>query len=408
MGFSKAPPEQLLAPPRGPGGLADSDGGGALKEKVLVLGSYAPSLLNFRGPLLACMVDRGCEVVAAAPGITAEIRDGLTALGVRPLEVSLSRTGLNPIRDLSTLVGLHRVFRTERPDTSLAYTIKPVVFGSLAASWAGVPNVCSMITGLGYAFLGENMKQRLVGVVAKALYRASLRRNQRVLFQNPDDLELFLQNGLLRDRGQAALVNGSGVDLEHFRMEAPVTTPPTFILVARLYAEKGVREYVGAARAVRARHPEARCLLVGAPDTNPSAISESEIRSWVAEGCVEWLGEVKDVRPHLRSSSVLVLPSYREGTPRSVLEAMAMGRPVVTTDAPGCRGTIEDGVSGFLVPVKSVEALAAAMERFIKSPDLIGRMGTESRRRAEEQFDVRRVNAEVLSYLGIGERDVCG
>ncbi len=372
-----------------------------MKKRVLVLGGYAPSLLNFRGPLLKAMVECKCEVVAAAPGLTEDIRSGLAELGVRALEVSLSRTGLNPFRDLTTLFELYRLLRRERPDVFLAYTIKPVVFGSLAARWVGVPTICSMITGLGYAFLGEGTKQRAVGMIAKVLYRAALRWNQRVVFQNPDDLNLFVRLGLVQKQEQAALVNGSGVDLDLYSMATPVLSPPTFILVARLYAEKGVREYVAAARRLRKMHPGARFLILGSPDTNPSAIGEVEIRSWVAEGSVEWLGEVRDVRPYLKGASVLVLPSYREGTPRSVLEAMAMGRPVVTTDAPGCRGTIEHGVSGFLVSVKDVDALVTAMGRFVQEPHLIVSMGLAARRRAEERFDVGKVNAELLSLLGI-------
>jgi glycosyltransferase involved in cell wall biosynthesis len=372
-----------------------------VKRKIFVLGGYAPSLINFRGPLLCSIVDCGWEVVAAAPSLTVEIRSVLAASGVRAVEVPLHRTGLNPLRDIVTIFTLYRLIWKERPDVFLAYTIKPVILGSLAAGFRGVPTVCSIITGLGYSFLSETKKQRLIGVVAQLLYRTALRWNRLVLFQNSDDLDLFLKMKLLRGPEKAALVNGSGVDLDWFQLSEPVLSPPTFILVARLYAEKGVREYAAAARAIKRRYPMVRFIIVGGPDSNPSAIGEGEVRSWVADGILEWVGVVKDVRPHLKRASVLVLPSYREGMPRSVLEAMAMGKPVVTTYAPGCRSTIEDGISGFLVPVKDAKALEAALERFVLEPVLIESMGLNARRRAEAMFDVNRVNAEVLSYLGI-------
>ncbi|WP_245563406.1 glycosyltransferase family 4 protein [Thermus antranikianii] len=217
---------------------------------------------------------------------------------------------------------------------------------------------------------------------------------------NPDDLNEFVSQGLVR-KEKAVLLGGIGVPLEEWPPAPPHLEPVTFTLIARLLREKGVREFAEAARRIKGNYPEVRFLLIGPLDTNPGAIRESEVRSWVEEGLLEWVPWTEDVRPYLRQTSVYVLPSYREGVPRSTQEAMAMARPVITTDAPGCRETVVPGVNGFLVPPRDAQVLAEAMERFIHEPDLIVRMGQESRRLAEERFDARKVNERFLKELGI-------
>jgi len=233
------------------------------------------------------------------------------------------------------------------------------------------------------------------------LYRRALRQNRSVFFQNPDDLDQFDRLRLLRSRSQAVLVNGSGVDLDHFRPLPPVVNPPVFLLMARLYREKGIREFVAAARLVKERYPQTRFCLVGSIDSNPSAILPVELEAWKAEGVIEHTPWVDDVRPFLAACSVYVLPSYREGTPRTVLEAMAVARPTITTDAPGCRETVVDGENGFLVPVKDAQAVAQAMERFILNPELIGRMGRCARTIAEQKYDVHDVNRIMVKVMGL-------
>ncbi len=369
--------------------------------KVFVLAGFAPSLLNFRRELLVGMVRAGHEVVAGAPDFTPTVEAGLREIGVTCRSVPLRRTGMNPVEDLRLWRALKQLFRSESPDVLLSYTIKPVVFGSLAAQSAGVPRIHSLITGLGYAFLGETWKQRLIGGVARMLYRAALRHNGRVFFQNPDDRALFSQLGLLASESQAVVVHGSGVDLVRFAQVPAPVDPMRFLLVARLYREKGIREFVGAARIVRQRYPQARFHLVGAADSNPSALGEAELTGWEREGIIERTGWVEDVRPHFRTASVYVLPSYREGTPRTVLEAMAMGRAIITTDAPGCRETVEDGYNGFLVPPKQVGPLADAMGRFLADPSLVGSMGNNSRELAERKFDAEAVAAVMLREMGL-------
>lgn len=367
---------------------------------VLVLGGYAESLLNFRGPLLSALVGAGHRVIAAAPEDDARVVAGLSALGITYRQVPLSRTGLNPLRDLRSLRALRRLVREERPDVVLAYTIKPVIYGLIAARLVGVRRRHALITGLGYAFTGDGVRQRLVRWVACRLYRLALAGAETVFFQNPDDLACFRALGLVQAR-QAALVAGSGVDLAQFSPAPPVTGPIRFLLIARLLADKGIREFIAAARLVRARYPQAGFQLVGPRDPNPAAISDVEIADWQREGIVDYRGACADVRPFIAEASVYVLPSYREGTPRTVLEAMAMARPIITTDAPGCRETVREGVNGFLVPVADAQALAQAMIRFIVDPSLITTMGAQSRAMAEERFDVHLVNRVMLERMGL-------
>lgn len=304
------------------------------------------------------------------------------------------------LADLASLRALWRLFRELRPDVFLGYTIKPVIYGTLAAAVAGVPHRFAMITGLGYAFGRQEAKQRLVGGIARALYRLALARAERVFFQNPDDLTLFRDGGLLRSGEQAVIINGSGVDTDFFRT-VPLPSLPVFLFIGRLLVDKGVREYAAAARVLRERHPQVRCLLVGWLDENPATIEAAELERWTADGDVEFLGRLDDVRPVFEQCSVYVLPSYREGTPRTVLEAMAMGRAVITTDAPGCRETVTDGENGFLVPVGDAVALADAMQRLVDEPALAERMGERGRRVAEDKYDVRKVNARILQTIGL-------
>ena len=371
-----------------------------MTRHVLVLASHAPSLVNFRGPLIAEMVRRGWRVTAAAPDFDASTRAGVTALGARPVEVPMARTGMNPLSDLAYRDSLIALFRKEQPDVLLAYTIKPVIWGLLAARAGGVPRAVALITGLGYAFTdgtGGGAKRLLAGVVASALYRLALGRADRVLFQNPDDRDLFLGRGLVRDRGQITVVDGSGVDLSHYT-PAPLPEAPVFLMIGRLLGAKGVREYATAALALKARHPEARFQLVGWRDPGPDTVGEDELERWIAGG-IEHLGRLEDVRPALAAARIYVLPSYREGTPRSVLEAMAMGRPVITTDAPGCRETVVDGENGLLVPPRDAGALERAMESLILDPARTAAMGQASLDRVRARYDVHRVNAQVLAAV---------
>lgn len=371
----------------------------------LLIAGFPDSLLHFRGPLLTALLARGLTVHVAAPDLPtgSYMRQQLEARGMQVHEIPLRRTGMNPLADLATLLHLWRLMRRISPDHVLGYTIKPVIYGSIAARLAGVPQRFALITGLGYAFQGQvadGESRGLLRALVQRLYGLALRSTHKVFFQNPDDQALFHFLKILRPSMASCVVNGSGVDVNEYAM-VPLPDAPRFLLIARLLGDKGVREYVEAARQVRALHPEAMFSLVGWIDENPDAIRQQELDTWVSEGVVEYLGRLKDVREAIAGCSVYVLPSYREGTPRTVLEAMAMGRAIITTDAPGCRETVVDGDNGFLVRVKAVDELAAAMLRFVESPDLAARMGLRARQVAEDKYDVHRVNAVMLSEMGI-------
>lgn len=370
----------------------------------LLIAGYPDSLLNFRGPLLDALLARGLAVHVAAPDLPlgSPLRQQLEARCLQVHDVPLRRSGMNPLADFATLVQLWRLMRRIRPDHVLGYTIKPVIYGSLAARLARVPRRFALITGLGYAFTGQQaggLRGRLRALIQR-LYSLALVSTHKVFFQNPDDEALFRFLDILRLGTPSCVVNGSGVDVAQFAV-SPLPAAPRFLLIARLLGDKGVREYVEAARQVRGRYPEAQFSLVGWIDENPDAIEQAELDAWVTEGVVEYLGHLKDVRPAIADCSVYVLPSYREGTPRTVLEAMAMGRAIITTDAPGCRETVVDGDNGFLVPVKAVNELAAAMLRFVEQPLLAAQMGIRSRQIAEEKYDVHQVNAVMLKEMGI-------
>ncbi|SFP43805.1 glycosyltransferase family 4 protein [Qipengyuania nanhaisediminis] len=373
--------------------------------RILILASIPKSLSNFRGALIETLVASGHDVHVGAPSIYGDRATcaWLTARGVSYHEVPLSRTNLNVVDDLRSLLALYRLMRKIGPDLVLAYTIKPVIWGMIAAKLRRVPKRVALITGLGYAFVGEARgKRAMIRLLASKLYKIALRCASLVFFQNPDDRDDFRKWAILPADLKVLLVNGSGVDTATFAVAPMPHRPPLrFLLIARLLWDKGIREYVQAARVTREAHPEAEFHLVGPIDTNPEAISETEVRSWEDAGILIWHGAQSDVRSLIGAAHVYVLPSYREGTPRSVLEAMSMGRPIITSHAPGCRETVIDGVNGFLVPVREAEPLALAMQRFIREPHLVKQFGDASRRIAEEKYDVHKVNAVIIEALDL-------
>jgi len=379
-------------------------------QRIVVSGNQWESAYRFRGPLLQDLHDLGLEVHVIGPECQDEYRRRLDALGLSTHGVPFMRAGLNPLSESRTLLGMYRVYRNVKPNIVLNYFAKPIIYGSLAATLAGVVERYSLVAGLGYVFSTDNasrgIRRSLLECTVQGLYRLALRRNQRVFFQNPDDLEEFVGRGLAR-RDAAIRVNGSGVDLQYYNGSEPPTEPVTFVLAARLIEEKGIRDLVEAVARLGDKGWGARCIVLGGLDDNPSAIPRAQVDKWVAEGLIEWPGQVDDIRPWLEKASVYVLPSYyREGIPRSIQEAMAMGRAVITTDTPGCRETVEPGRNGFLVSPRDVNGLVAAMERYLQDPGLIGRHGRESRRLAEARFDVHRINATMLENMGLAARPI--
>lgn len=374
-----------------------------MPKKFLLVASLPESLFNFRGPLLRALLAERLQVHVVAPDLSVNsvIRKKLEDLGVHVHEISLKRTGMNPLTDLRTMCHLWHLMRQIKPDFLLSYTIKPVIYGNIAAWVAGVHKRFALITGLGYAFTGDAGQRSWLKLIVQVLYRTALGRVHKVFFQNPDDESLFHSLKIIKSSDQKTfVVNGSGIDISSFKVE-PLPKINQFLMIARLLGDKGVREYIKAASIVRQKYPDLRFGLVGWIDENPDAISEDELQRWIEAGDVQFYGHLADVKPIIAESSIYVLPSYREGTPHTVLEAMAMGRPIITTNAPGCRETVIDGENGFLVPVKTIDELAVAMLKFIENPGLIARMGKRSRQIVEDKYDVNKVNRIMLKEMGI-------
>ncbi|MGZ2411615.1 glycosyltransferase involved in cell wall biosynthesis [Sphingomonas sp. F9_3S_D5_B_2] len=319
----------------------------------------------------------------------------MKALGVRRFEVNISRSGLNPFKDLALLLSYRRIIAEVRPAAYLGFTIKPNIYGCLAARFAGVPAIPN-ISGLGTVFI----RGGLLGTVVSALYRIGLSRAPVVFFQNSDDLAVFIGRKLVR-RDQARLLQGSGIDTDRFSPAPLPLGPVRFLFIGRLLVDKGVREFVEAARVLRAGGSDARFQLLGALDEgNRTAISRAELDSWVAAGAVEYLGEAEDVRPFIADSHVVVLPSYREGLPRSLLEGAAMGRPLIAADVPGCRDVVERGVNGFLCEARNAASLAEAMRKMLGlTTEQRAALGHAARERVQAKFNLSGVIAEYLRAI---------
>lgn len=372
-----------------------------MAKKILVLASDVNSIICFRYHLIKEFVENGFEAIVCAPKDENEqkVINRLQQIGVNFIPLSLKRTSLNFLHDAIVFWKLCKIIYSIKPDIMFAYTIKPVIYGSLVARIFKIPAIYSMVTGLGYVFINGGFKIKILKFFVTKLYRLSLQFNTKVFFQNPDDLQLFVGNKIICKQ-KVVLINGSGVDVGHFYM-SPLPNRITFLFIGRLIKDKGISEYFAAAKKIKTTYPEIRFTLIGYRDKNPTSLKPNELNNILSHGAVNYLGRLDDVRSALAEASVFVLPSYREGTPKSVLEAMSMGRPIITTDAPGCRETVVDGLNGFLVPIKNVEKLVEAMEKFILHPELMSKMGRESRYIAEDKYDVRKVNKAILKAMNI-------
>ena len=364
--------------------------------KIVICLNTAWNLVNFRAGLIRALVAAGHEVVAVAPDD--KYAAGLKALGCRFVPLDMENGGTNPVQDALLTWRFRRLFSNERPDVYLGYTVKPNVYGSLAAHMMGIP-VINNIAGLGAVFIKDGW---LVHVV-RWLYRMALRRSAKVFFQNPDDRTMFIDGGMVRAE-VAELLPGSGIDLKRF---TSLPKPDAgnakfrFLLIARMLRDKGVGEYADAARLLRQRWPQAEFCLLGFVDVqNPAAISRAEMDAWVAEGVVNYLGVSDDVRTQLVTADCVVLPSYREGTPRTLLEAAAMACPIITTDAVGCREVVDDGVNGYLCKVRDAGDLAAKMEQMLSlSPEHRAEMGLHGRTKMVAEFDEQIVIKKYLAAI---------
>lgn len=374
------------------------------KATIAIVNGIGDTVVAFRGALVRDLVARGHAVTVSTPtplevdpkSVARAIED----LGARCVFSPLDRTGLNPMSERRARAHYDALFREIRPDAVFVSNPKPIFYAIPAARAAGAARRVAMVTGLGYAFTGSSFKARVLRAVATRLYRGALSDATAVLFQNQDDRDELARRGALMRAPSPKIVAGSGVDLDRFAAAPMPDGPPVFLMVARLLGDKGVREFAEAARIVRAERPSWRFRLAGWIDANPAAIGREELDAWLRSGAVEYAGRLDDVRGEVAGASVFVLPSYREGTPKSVLEALATARPVITTDAIGCRETVRDGVEGLLVPPRDASALARACLRLGDDAALRAEMGARARQRAVEKFDVRLVNAAIMEALG--------
>jgi glycosyltransferase involved in cell wall biosynthesis len=367
------------------------------RRRILFVANDAPFFVSHRVPLALAAQEAGYDVIVAAPPHDIA-GPALSAAGLARVEYRLTRSGTSPIEEVRSIVALGRLYRALRPDVVHHVAMKPALYGSIAARLAGVPCVVNAFTGLGTLFVNPTMR----GAVARRLFLSAygiaiLGPRRRTIFQNEDDRALFLEARAVR-LGQTVIIRGSGVDLAQFRPTPEPDGPPLVVVPSRMLRDKGIVEFVEAAAVLRSSGVVARFALIGdGDDGNPSSISAHQLHQWAASGVVEWWGHRRDMMNVLRQSSIVCLPSYREGLPKSLIEAAAAGRAMVATDVPGCRDVVQDGVTGLLVPVRDSHALAVALRRLIESPDLRAAMSRESRRLAESTFGLDRVLSATLA-----------
>ena len=364
-------------------------------KKIIIVAPISESLINFRGDLIKDMKNKGCNVITVSPALSEEHSNIFKQRKIVNIPVNFQRNKLNPLYDFVTLIKLFKIFREQSPDVILSYAIKPVIWSGLAAKFCKT-DFYALITGTGFVFYGASNKRKLLRKLVIYLYRHALKKSKAVIFQNKDDLNLFVDKNIV-PRSKTHLVNGSGVDIEKFNVATFPKDSINFLCVGRLKGDKGLREYAAAAKIVKKKFPTVVFNLVGPEETSPDAISLDEVNSW--SDYINYKGKTTDVRPLIKDAHVFILPSYHEGLPRSTLEAMSMGRAVITTNAFGCRETVKNGINGFIVPVASVDKLVEKMIWFIEHSEQIEPMGIESRRMVVEKFDVHKVNAKMLDII---------
>lgn len=367
--------------------------------KILIVSPKNKTVFNFRGDLIKDMISCGHEVVVIGPNN--EFVDEIYNLGVsRFIEVPLVKDNTSVGGDLAYLKRLKMVMKEEKPDLVFSYTIKPVIYGSIAAKAAKVKNICAMVTGLGRVYTSNGLKTKLIRIITKHLYKKAFKSCNTVIFQNSDDLKTFVESKYLPSE-KGKLVNGSGVNMSRFK-QTPLPEKLSFLMVGRIIKEKGVFEYCEAAKLVKEKHPEVRFVLLGGFDNSIGAIKPEDIHSYINEGIVEFPGETKDPVSYYQQSTVFVLPSYyREGLPRTILEAMSCGRPVITTNWPGCKEPIQDGLNGFIVEIKNPSQLAEKMLAIINNQQLLEKMATNAFITCKTRFEVSVINKrmkELLNY----------
>lgn len=367
--------------------------------KVVVLSSHTSSLFWFRMDMMREFIKHGCTVIAVGPEPESDWKSEFETYGIQYKNIFVERNGINPLSDVKTYLALRQFLKTEKPDKVFTYQAKTIVYGSLAARANGIVEIYPLIAGLGSIFRGVGLKNNLIKAIMKYQYRLACNVSKKVFFQNDDDISEFLDNGLIKQE-KVKKINGSGVNLEKFKPQALPETP-AFLFIGRLIKDKGIKEYLEACKKIKEEYPDVGCFLVGPYDTNPSAIKPKELKPYIDNGIIEYFGEQSDVRPYINKCSTFVLPSYHEGTPKTVLEAMAMGRSIITNDAPGCRETVIDGYNGYLVTIKDVDGLVNKMKILIENQELSKTMAENSLKLAKDKFDVNLVNKSIMETMGI-------
>ena len=371
--------------------------------RICVLGNQSRAVFLFWRVLMNEARARGHSVLCLVPQGDEKSDKNIEDLGVSIRHYSLDRKGINPLRDVRTFLDLKRIFHEEQIDLLFATTIKPVIYGCIAARLADIPHVYATITGLGYAFEADSFLKKIVHAVSVVLYRTALSRIEGVFFQNRDDARLFRSCGILTDASRVLFARGTGVDTARFPVQPLPDTSQglVFLTVGRLLIAKGFCEFAEAARRVKKKYPQCRFQILGPREQGLGSISDERLQQWKEEGAVEYLGATSDVVPYVRNCHVVVLASWREGIPTAIMEAMSMGRACLVTNVPGCREAVTDGDNGFLVPDKDPAALAEAMERFICQPELLQTMGKRGRELAEQIFDAHVVATGILQDMHV-------
>lgn len=374
-----------------------------MTKKIIFLAHQSISLTNFRKSLLKKLIENGFEVCALAPDFSLDVLNELKIIGVLTVPYSFNRTGMNPVSDLFNLIKLIFLLKKINPEIIFSYSIKPVIFGNIAAYFAGIRNRICMIEGLGYIFTknkqGLSIFKKVLSILVKFLYICSFKKASKIIFLTSDDMNFFKLSNELKKK--CFVLGGIGVDLDYWSTSPRLFVEKkgvTFVMVARLLREKGVYEYIQAISILRSKGVSARFILIGDVDKNPSSVQRAEVQNWVSQGLVVWPGYV-DVKSWLESSDVFVLPSYREGLPRSTQEAMSMSMPVITTNVPGCKDTVRHGENGFQVPPFDAFSLSLAMKIFIDNPLLIPLMGEASRKIAVNEFDGLKKDQQLISLI---------
>lgn len=366
------------------------------KKKVVFIAPKTFTFLNFRGRLMTDIIKKGYEVVAIVPedGYDNEFKD----IGARKIILKFNKTSLSPFSTLKYLFGIKKILEEEKPNKVFSYTMKPVICGSIAAHLAQIEEIYSLVCGLGIIYAVDSFKNKILRFICGIAYKIAFKYNTKVIFQNKDDIDEFIKRGYLK-REKTTLVNGSGVDLKIFKKNN-LPDNNSFIMVSRIIREKGVREYFEAAKIIKNKYPKSRFAYIGAYDKSYKKDFEV-LKKYIDEGIVEYIPETNDVPSYVSKYSIFVLPSYyREGIPKTLLEATAMGRPIITTNTPGCKETIIDGINGYFVNIKDKNDLVEKMEKMIKSKNL-QKMGDESYKICLEKFDINIINKNMMEVMKI-------